>query len=181
MESDPARHHHLRPHAPHLEPGDVVDADVDLHDPSQRAETRPHEWDLLAAIAVGGVLGAEARYGIGELIPHAAAVFPWSTLLVNASGSLLIGALMVVLHEWDGRLHRLARPFLGVGLLGGYTTFSTFGVDAVGLVRAHEPLLALGYVVASLVLCLLGVTAATAGAQAVAARRRAARIAEPVA
>ena len=83
------------------------------------------------------MLGAEARYGIDRLIPPPATGFPWATLLINVSGCLLIGVLMVLLVEvWSP--HRYARPFLGVGVLGGYTTFSTFAVDAVRLVRAQH-------------------------------------------
>ena len=144
------------PHRPH----GIVDPDVDLQAPAQRAETRPHELDLLAVIAAGGVLGSEARYGIDRLIPPPVAGFPWATLLINVTGCLLIGVLMVVLIEvWSP--HRDARPFLGVGVLGGYTTFSTFAVDAVRLVRAHHAGAAAGYVVATVVCCLLAVLGAT--------------------
>lgn len=128
--------------------------------------TGPRQWDLLLAIAAGGIAGAEARYGVGEFVPHAGAGFPWSTLVVNVSGSLMIGALTVLLLELTFP-HRLARPFLGVGVLGGYTTFSTFSVDAERLVRAHEPGLALGYAAASIVLCLLAVTGSTIATQVV--------------
>jgi CrcB protein len=145
---------------------DVVDPDVDLHDPAQRRETRPRGWDLLLAVATGGALGAEARYGIEVALPHAAAAFPWSTVLINASGCLLIGVLMVLVLELTSP-HRLLRPFLGVGILGGFTTYSTFAVDAERLVRAHRPLLALAYVVLSLVLCLVAVYAATLATRAV--------------
>lgn len=140
-----------------------VDPDVDLHDPDQLAEIRPHEIVLLAVIAAGGVVGAEARYGVGRLLPAARGEFPWATLIVNVSGCLLIGVLMVLLAElWSP--HRFTRPFLGVGVLGGYTTFSTFGIEAVGLVREHRPAVAAGYIVASLVLCLLAVHGASAAA-----------------
>jgi CrcB protein len=139
----------------------VVDSDVDLHDPEQLAETRPHQWDVLAAIALGGIAGAEARYGISNALPYRGPQFPWATLITNASGCLLIGVLMSVLLA-RSHPHRLVRPFLSVGVLGGYTTFSTFAVDAERLVRADRPLAALGYVVASLVLCLLAVAVASA-------------------
>lgn len=153
---------------------DIVDPDVDLHDPSQRAE-RPHAWDLLLAIAAGGVVGAEARYGLGEAIPHTAGSFPWSTLFVNAIGCLLIGLLMASLAEV--RPHRLVRPFLGTGLLGGFTTYSTFAVDTEALIRGRHPAEALGYVVVTLTFCLLAVVAGSLAVRAVAGRR----VAEPVA
>jgi fluoride exporter len=127
----------------------IVDPDVDLHDSGQRSETTPHEWDLLAAVVVGGILGAWARYGLSVALPHRPAAFPWSTVVINLSGCALIGMLMVVLLELTTP-HRLARPFLGVGVLGGYTTFSTFAVDADRLLHAHRPLVALAYVVLTL-------------------------------
>lgn len=144
--------------------GEIVDSDVDLHDPAQVAETGLRQWDILIAIGVGGILGAEGRYGLGEMVPHSASQFPWSTLIVNASGCLLIGALMVMILELTSP-HRLVRPFLGVGILGGYTTFSTFTVDAERLVMDHQPLLALSYVAATLAACLAAVTAATIATQ----------------
>lgn len=125
---------------------EVIDPDVDLRDRAQVAELRPRQWDILAAIAVGGVLGSEARYGLAVAIPSAGTRFPWSTLIINASGCALIGALMVILLQLS-RPHRLARPFLGVGILGGYTTFSTFAVDVVRLEMAHRAFTALSYVV----------------------------------
>jgi fluoride exporter len=111
--------------------------------------------DVLAVIAAGGVLGAEARYGVGVLLPHAPGTWPWSTLLINASGCILIGVLIVVITELRGA-HRLVRPFLGVGVLGGYTTFSTATVEALTLISDGHPGTAIGYLVASPVLAVLG-------------------------
>jgi fluoride exporter len=134
----------------------VIDPDVDLHDPAQRAEG--WRWDVLLAIAIGGILGSEARYGLNTALPHADGTFPWSTVLINASGCLLIGALMVLLLELTSP-HRLARPFLGVGVLGGYTTYSTFAVDVI-LLR-HRPFIALGYVVVTVLSCAAAVWLST--------------------
>ena len=111
---------------------------------------------MLAAVAAGGVVGSEARYGIDVAMPHTDRQFPWSTLTVNLTGCLAIGMLMVLLLELTSP-HRLARPFLGIGLLGGYTTFSTFSVEAERLVRAHRPGVALLYVTASAIGCMLSV------------------------
>jgi hypothetical protein len=97
---------------------EVVDPDVDLHDPAQRREIRPRQWELVVATAVGGVLGAQARYGLGLAVPHSSDQFPWSTVVINATGCALIGVVMVVLLELTSP-HRLLRPFLGVGVLGG--------------------------------------------------------------
>ena len=158
-ESEPAEH-------PHWHPGpDIVDSDVDLRDPAQQDEIRPHEWDVLAVIALGGVLGAEARYGIGVSWPVRGGAFPWPTLGINVLGSLLLGVLMVLVLE-IARPHRLVRPLLGVGVLGGFTTFSTFSVDTVRMLRAGNAAGALGYVVASVALCLLAVYVATIATRA---------------
>jgi fluoride exporter len=139
-----------------------VSPDVDLAVPRQRRELAGHALDVLGVIAVGGVLGAEARYGIGVALPHGVGGWPWATLLINVSGCLLIGVLMVVITELVAP-HRLVRPFLGVGVLGGYTTFSTYTVDVLSLAQAGRPSLALAYFVLTPVVALLA-CAAGAGA-----------------
>lgn len=142
-------------------PWHVIDPDVDLHDAEQRAEQGRRQWTVLAACALGGIVGAEARYGVSTAISHRADQFAWSTVIINASGCLLIGVLMVVLVELMTAPHHLIRPFLGVGVLGGYTTYSTFAVDVHQLLLAHRPLAALAYAVATLVACGLAVWAGT--------------------
>jgi CrcB protein len=72
----------------------------------------------VAAVAVGGVAGAEARYGLAVALPHDPGSWPWATLLANASGCLLIGVLMVLVTERFA-VHPLVRPLLGIGVLGG--------------------------------------------------------------
>jgi CrcB protein len=134
----------------------VIDPDVGLDDSSPRSDSRPWRWDVLLVTAIGGILGAEARYGLDNALPHAGREFPWSTVVVNASGCLLIGALMVLLLELTYP-HRLARPFLGVGVLGGYTTYSTFAVDVQRLLLDHRPLVALSYVVVTVLGCAVAV------------------------
>jgi fluoride exporter len=108
---------------------------------------------VLAVIALGGVLGAEARYGMSVWLPHQPAQFPVATLLVNASGCFLIGVLMVVVTELTAP-HRLMRPFLGVGILGGYTTFSTATVEVQQLAQNGRAGLALGYLLVTVVAAL---------------------------
>lgn len=108
------------------------------------------------AVAVGGVLGALARYGLGVAWPTGAGAFPWTTFAVNVSGCFLIGLLLVRLVE-AGTVHPLWRPFLGTGVLGGYTTFSTFAVDARSLVASGHAATAVGYVVATVVAALAAV------------------------
>ena len=92
-------------------------------------------------------------------MPHAGlGDFAWATFVTNVSGCLLIGVLMwLVLEVWGAS--RYARPFLGIGVLGGFTTFSTYAVEAQGMARAGAWGTAGGYVVASVVLGLLAVRA----------------------
>lgn len=105
-------------------------------------------------VAVGGALGVLARFGIGRLTLHHEQLL-WSTVAINIAGSFLLGLL--VAEHWFGRD---LREGLGVGFLGGFTTFSTFSVQAVLEVDAGEPGRALGYVAASVI---GGLAAATAG------------------
>ncbi len=116
---------------------------------------------LLAAL--GGALGALARWGVAEALPHQDAGWPWATLLVNLTGCLLIGVLTGVLANRSPE-PAWARPFLGVGVLGGYTTYSAFAVEVVVLADAGALPAALGYVLASV---LGGVLAVAAGVRAV--------------
>lgn len=111
---------------------------------------------LLGAVAAGGVLGSLGRYGVGLMLPHTAGAFPWSTMVVNVTGSMAMGLLVVwVLSMREP--HPWLRPFLGVGVLGGWTTFSTYALDIHSLATAGRPLAAATYLAASLVLGLLAV------------------------
>ena len=118
---------------------------------------RPRDLDVLGVIALGGALGSLARYGLQRAVPHDdPASFAWATFVTNVLGCLLIGLLMwFVLEVWGAR--RYARPFLGVGLLGGFTTFSTYAVEAQGMARADAWGTAGVYVAVSVVLGLLAV------------------------
>lgn len=132
-----------------------ADPDVDLQVPGQRRELRGH-GDVLVAIALGGGIGALARYGLSYAFPAKPTAFPWATFGINVGGCLLIGVLMVLITEvWGGQ--RLIRPFLGVGVLGGFTTFSTYIVDIQRLVDGGAAAMALGYLVATVVAALLAV------------------------
>jgi fluoride exporter len=103
-------------------------------------------------IALGGALGAQARYGVEQALPYDGGV-PWGTLLVNATGCLLIGVLMVVLLELTAP-HRLLRPLLGIGLLGGFTTFSGYAVAVQMLLVDGRPGIAVAYLAATPVIAL---------------------------
>lgn len=132
-----------------------VDPDVDLHVATQRRELAHHHPSVLGAIAVGGGLGALARFGLAQLLPGR---FPWGTLLANVLGCVLIGVLLVLITEVR-TAHRLVRPFLGVGVLGGFTTFSTHAVEAQGLLAPGTVGLAFAYLAGTLVAALLAVAA----------------------
>ena len=103
----------------------------------------------LLHVALGGALGASARYLVGvgavRLLGHG---FPWATLVVNVLGSLAMGALVVLWAQKDAT--RLA-PLLITGLLGGFTTFSAFSLDAVTLYERGQVGAAAGYVAVSVV------------------------------
>ncbi|HEX6361236.1 CrcB family protein [Actinophytocola sp.] len=147
-----------------------TDPDVDLHDPKQRGELSAA---LLAVIAAGGVVGALARYGLAHLLPHAPGTWPFATWLTNVSGCFLIGVLMVLVTEvWPNQ--RYLRPFFGVGVLGGYTTFSTAMVDVRDMVTEGAPGLALLYLGGTAVTALIATAAGWFGTRAVVVRRRSA-------
>jgi CrcB protein len=120
---------------------------------------------VLAVVSLGGVIGACARYGAGLLWPTgpatASGAFPWTTLVVNALGCAVIGVFMVVITEIRPA-HRLVRPFFGTGVLGGFTTFSTYAVDVQRLVDHGSAGRALAYLVATPLAALLSVWAASA-------------------
>jgi fluoride exporter len=113
---------------------------------------------LLATIAAGGALGALGRWGVGLALPHADGGMPWATLVVNVSGAFAMGLLVAFLVDRPGA-HRLARPFVGVGLLGGWTTFSALAVDVLALYEGHHVALMVGYLGLTFLLGTLAVGA----------------------
>ena len=115
---------------------------------------------IVVAVALGGALGSAARYGVDRLIERRSfAVFPWSTFTINATGCLLIGVVVASLvdhHHTPGWL----RAGLVMGVLGGYTTFSTFAQEGLSLLEEGKGGISLLYLVASVV---AGVCAVWAG------------------
>ncbi len=168
-----------------------VDPDVDREDhgtvaatgPRRRAEPR-QLWprlrralasrrDILGVIAVGGAIGSLGRWSLTVALPHQPDAFAWATFIANVSGCLLIGALMVFVTEvWPPS--RYLRPFLGVGVLGGYTTFSTAMLDTRSLLVSGRPGLAGVYLFGSAAAGLIAVWVAIVAARTsvVLARRR---------
>jgi CrcB protein len=139
-------------------PEEPIDPDIDLHVPGQRGELARTHGAVLAVVALGGGLGALARYGAGLLWPVRPGGFPWATFAVNVLGCFLIGVLMVLLTEVYSA-HRLARPFLGVGVLGGFTTFSTYAVEIRELLAPGTVGLAFGDLAGTVIMALLAVLA----------------------
>jgi CrcB protein len=127
-----------------------ADSDVDLHEPAQRLELSRAPWSVLGVISFGGALGATARYALGRAYPQEPTGFPWTTFAINVAGCLLLGVLMVLVTEvWTSR--PLVRPFLGVGVLGGFTTFSTYIGESKRLVDAGAAGIALVYLAGTVV------------------------------
>jgi CrcB protein len=114
----------------------------------------------LAAVFTGGVAGALARAGLGELLPHAAGAWPWATFLANVAGSALLGYFVTRLQE-RLPLSAYRRPLLGTGLCGALTTFSTMQVELLEMLDRGREALAAGYAAASLVAGLAAVFATT--------------------
>lgn len=134
-------------------------ADV-FRDVGRRRARITRHLDVVGVIAAGGAIGSVGRYLVGLAVPTGPAGMPWGTFLVNVTGCFALGALMVfVLEVW--RPSRYVRPFLGVGVLGGFTTFSTASVEAVELVGTGSwPVVCAylaGSVVAGLAAAWLGV------------------------
>lgn len=129
--------------------------------------TRLRRWDVALVIAAGGAIGGALRYLLNQAIPHGADGFPWATFLENVSGCLVLGALMVFLLDvWSP--HRYARPFLGIGVLGGFTTFSAYTVETVALLRSGHAPTAFAYLLATVIVGLLATWAGIAIARRVA-------------
>jgi CrcB protein len=104
---------------------------------------------VLGAIALGGALGAPARYGVAQLVHVAPDGFPWATFWTNISGSFALGLILALLLERFPP-SRYLRPFVATGFLGAYTTYSTFAVETVLLAKDGRPGLALTYAAVSL-------------------------------
>jgi len=122
---------------------------------------------VFVGVALGGALGTSARYGLDRLIERrSSAVFPLSTFTINVTGCFLIGLVSAVLVERH-HLPAWLRIGLVVGVVGGYTTFSTFAQEALDLNDIHHAGVALAYVIASVGLGLAAVDAGGALGRAI--------------
>jgi fluoride exporter len=124
----------------------------------------------LAAIFIGGGIGAVLRAGLAEAAAPAPGGWPWPTFAANIAGALLLGYLVTRLQE-RLPLSAYRRPLLGTGLCGALTTFSTMQVELVRMLEADRTWLACGYAAASIGGGLLAVTLATASVRRVRALR----------
>jgi CrcB protein len=111
---------------------------------------------LLVAVAVGGALGAVARWGLGEAFGEASG-FPWTTFGINVAGSFVLALLPTVAAV---RRNRVLALGLGPGLLGGFTTLSTYAEQSRALLADGHDLLAASYVLGTLAVCLAAVAVA---------------------
>ncbi|WP_333772048.1 fluoride efflux transporter CrcB [Streptomyces sp. IBSBF 3136] len=138
--------------------------------PARRSEWRA-QGPVVAVVAAGGALGAVARYGLTLAWPTPAGGFPWATFWTNVTGCAVMGVFMVLITDVRAA-HRLVRPFFGTGVLGGFTTFSTYAVDIRKLIGAGHPRTGLAYLVATLVAALAAVWLASVAARTVLVRRQ---------
>jgi CrcB protein len=113
-------------------------------------------------IGLGGALGSMLRFGLGSLIDSnvqkSGYIFPWGTIIVNVTGCFVIGFIYTI-SVGEGRmiLSSLTRQFIMIGILGGYTTFSSFSLQTLTLAQSGQWWGAAANVVLSVVLCLAGV------------------------
>ncbi len=120
----------------------------------------------LAAIAVGGAVGALARVWLSQTFPATPGSWPWVTFAINLAGAFMLGYFVTRLQE-RLPLSTLRRPLLGTGLCGAFTTFSTVQLEVLEMIDRHHDGLAVGYVGASVVGGYLLVVAASAAVRRV--------------
>jgi CrcB protein len=155
---DRLAHHDARlPIDPDLAPDDPAEPSP-THHPTVHVH-RTRQFDVLVAVAAGGFLGALARYELGLAWPTPGGHFPWTTFTINISGAFLLGLVLTLLLERVGA-SRYVRPFFCVGVLGAWTTMSTFAVEGDLLVKDGLAATALLYVLATVV---VGVAATWVG------------------
>lgn len=110
----------------------------------------------LVLVGLGGAVGALLRFGAQSALGSLHNGFPAATLLVNIVGSLAMGVLVAVLAKTTPQYQDEIRLFVAVGVLGGFTTFSSFSLDAVMLLERGDILLAMAYIVGSVLLSIAG-------------------------
>lgn len=166
-EDDGTRGDHVGGQAPHR----ALPVDADVPETSARGTRRRvarvfrERWDVLLVIAAGGGLGSLGRWAVNVALPGTSRGFPWATWVENITGGLVLGALMVLIVDfWPPS--RYLRPFVGVGILGGYTTFSTYMLDTHTLFAEGQRGAAGTYLFGTLVAGLVAVWVGVLGARA---------------
>lgn len=151
--------------------------------PSSEAQGKPTHWASVTAsvVAVGGAVGALARYAASAMWPNGTdahlmwrvgeAELPWTTLLINAVGCFLMGVLAVSLKKHWSSAPPLLSPLLGTGVLGGFTTFSSYTDDFRRLIENGQPGIAAGYLILTVAAALMGVVMGAGCARALPPRR----------
>jgi CrcB protein len=131
-----------------------------VNEARRRARPRP---GVVAAIAIGGALGAPARYEVSQWIRVGKDGFPWATLVTNLAGAFALGLFLTIVAARFAEA-RYARPFFAIGFLGAFTTFSTMAVETVTLTKDGHAALGVGYllvsIAAGLVVTYLGIVLA---------------------
>lgn len=145
-------------------------AESALFAPAPRGARLRADAELVAVVAFGGATGACARYGASLLWPTAPDTFPWTTLAVNVTGCAIMGIFMILVTDvWTA--HRLLRPFVGTGMMGGYTTFSTYAADIHHLINTDHVATGLVYLALTLIGALTAVWTTAALTRRVITRR----------
>lgn len=117
------------------------------------------QWGVLLAVALGGAIGSLVRYFVAGAVQSASwPGFPWGIFVVNISGGFVMGVI-VELSALKLQLTPEVRAFLTVGILGGYTTFSTFSLDSVMLIQRGAYLSASAYMAGSVILSIMALFA----------------------
>ena len=122
-----------------------------------KPDPRPLGAAVILVVAAGGALGACLRWAVGTWFPVPADGFPWTTFWINVSGSVLLALLPAVAFV---RGHPLLRPALGTGVLGGFTTLSTYSEETRSLLASGHTGTASAYLLGTLAACLVGVAIA---------------------
>ena len=117
-------------------------------------------------VMAGGAVGAALRFGLSHAVPMVAGAWPWATFVANVLGSLLMGVLAFWLVR-KGAQGEQVRLLLGVGVLGGFTTFSAFSLEIAQMIENGQLAMAFGYAVSSVLVALTALFAGVALAKAV--------------